>query len=118
VSGFVKSTMNAVQAIQASLSQEPVPALSVAAGFEEVALRCRKRCAAIHEECQRGNVLFRDLEFQIDFDLASRKRTCLDGLQADEGSLSPGTAKRVKVDLVEETFPNILSFSAGYFRKA
>ena len=56
VSGYIKSTINAIQSVMTS-HPGPICAVSVDASFEEAASQCRKLCAAMHEQCQRNNAV-------------------------------------------------------------
>ena len=100
LSGLIKNTNKAVQSVLFAMPDGPVPAVSIDAAFEEVALQCQRRYAAINEHCQRHNICFRDIDFEIDTDLASDRRMCLDGLdlsEQDNESLDPKSAKRIRV---------------------
>ena len=102
VSGYIKSTINAIQSVMARLSPGPICAVSVDASFEEAASQCRKLCAAIHEQCKRDNAYYRDIEFEVQLDLLNGKRMCLDGLDlpnASDAPLDPKSVKRVRVGL-------------------
>lgn len=113
MSGYIKSTMNAVQSVLASLTPGPISAVPVDASFEEAASQCRKLCAAIHEQCQRNNTCHRDIDFEIQFDLLNGRRMRLDGLDlptADDDPLDPKSVKRVRVGLSEaHSLRNMLS---------
>lgn len=100
MSGYIKSTINAIQSVMARLSPGPICAVSVDASFEEAASQCRKLCAAIHEQCQRNNAYYRDIDFEVQLDLLNGKRMCLDGLDlpdAIDEPLDPKSVKRVRV---------------------
>ena len=100
MSGYIKSTMNAIQSVLAGLTPGPVSAISIDASFEKAASQCRKLCAAIHEECQKNNSFYRDVDFEIHLDLLSGRRLCLDGLDQPENEvepLDPKSVKRVRV---------------------
>lgn len=104
MSGYIKSTMNAVESVLASLTQGPVFAVSVDASFEEAASQCRKLCAAIHEQCQKNNACHRDIEFETQLDFFSSRRMCLDGLDlstAEDEPLGPRSVKRARVGPLE-----------------
>lgn len=107
MSGYIKSTMNAVESVLASLTQGPVFAVSVDASFEEAASQCRKLCAAIHEQCQKNNACYRDIEFETQLDFFSSRRMCLDGLDlstAEDEPLGPRSVKRARVGSLEIHF--------------
>ena len=92
--------MNSIQSVLAGLTPGPVFAVSVDASFEEAASQCRNLCAAIHEQCQKNNACYRDIDFEIHIDLLSSRRTCLDGLDlstTDDDLLMPKSVKRVRV---------------------
>ena len=92
--------MNSIQSVLAGLTPGPIFAVSVDASFEEAASRCRKLCAAIHEQCQKNNACYRDIDFEIHIDLLSSRRTCLDGLDlstTEDEPLDPKSVKRVRV---------------------
>ena len=100
MSGYIKSTINAIQSVMVRLSPGPICAISVDSSFEEAASQCRKLCAAIHEQCQRNNAYHRDIDFEVQLDLLNGRRMCLDGLDlpnADEEPLDPKSVKRVRV---------------------
>ena len=100
MSGYIKSTMNAIQSVLASLPSGPVSAVSLDANFEEAASQCRKLCAAIDEQCHKNNAYFRDNDFEIHLDLLNDRRVCLDGLDlatTDDNPLDPKSVKRVRV---------------------
>lgn len=69
--------------------------------FEKAVSQCRKECAAIHKHCQKHNTCHRDLDFEIDVDLLSNRRMCLEGLDLstaeDSELLDPKSVKRVRV---------------------
>ena len=103
MSGYIKSTINAIQSIMAGLSPGPICAVSVDASFEEAASQCRKLCAAIHEQCQRNNAYYRDIDFEVQLDLLNGRRMCLDGLDLPDPydePLDPKAVKRVRVGLL------------------
>ncbi|KAM0798372.1 hypothetical protein BDR22DRAFT_809018 [Usnea florida] len=91
--------MNSIQSVLAGLTSGPVFAVSVDESFEEAASQCRNLCAAIHEQCQKNNACYRDIDFEIHIDLLSSRRTCLDGLDlstTDDDLLMPKSVKRVR----------------------
>jgi len=78
----------------------PVSATSVGVGFEDAVSQCRKHCAAVHRHCQKHNTCHRDVDFEVDIDLLSNKRMCLEGLDlsvADDELLDPKSSRRVRV---------------------
>ena len=100
MSGYIKSTINAIQSVMARLSPGPISAVSVDASFEEAASQCRRVCAAIHEPCQRNNAYHRDIDFDVQLDLLNERKMCLDGLDLPDPidkPLDPKSVKRVRV---------------------
>ena len=119
MSGYIKSTTNAIQSVMASLTPGPVFAVSVDASFEEAASQCRKLCAAIHEQCQKNNACHRDIDFEIQLDLLNGKRMCLDGLDlpnTEDEPFDPKSVKRVRVGC-SEIDGLIFAKYPGYFQK-
>ncbi|KAL2159720.1 hypothetical protein VTH06DRAFT_2289, partial [Thermothelomyces fergusii] len=63
------------------------------ASYEEAAALCRAKVAQIVAECRRVNQKYRDLHFDLDFDLRSGVRDCLESLsnaRTDYPSLDEG----------------------------
>ncbi|KAI9808877.1 MAG: hypothetical protein M1827_007152 [Pycnora praestabilis] len=65
------------------------------ASFEEAARLCTEKVNQIVKECRRVNQKYRDMHFDIEFDLKWYRRDCLDGLTVDDSDLRPESVKRV-----------------------
>lgn len=121
VSRYIKSTMNAIQSVLASLTPGPVSSFSVDASFEEAASQCRKLCAAIHEQCQKNNICYRDIDFEIHHDLLDSRRMCLDGLDlptTEDEPLDPKSVKRVRVGPSKtHSLSQVYAKYLGHFQK-
>ena len=117
-----------MQSILSRLPDGPVPTLSVDLNFEEAALQCRKHCLAIHSHCQRHNTCYRDVDFEIDTDLLSLRRMCLDGLdspivdaESHEEPLDPKSVRRIRVSFqfhLPEFSPSPVSWLFRIFSKS
>ena len=71
---------------------------SAGKSYEEAKADCVATVDKIAQECKRVNMRYRDPHFDIEFDLKSQKRDCLDGLvYSEEGT--PKSVKRVPVSL-------------------
>ena len=65
--------------------------------YEEARAECQKDVNRIIKECRRLNQKYRDLHFDIEWDLKSGQRNCLDGLSTPGDSMKPKGVKRVTV---------------------
>jgi hypothetical protein len=68
-----------------------------AKSYEEARMECEKDVDRIIKECRRLNQKYRDLHFDIEWDLKSGQRNCLDGLSTPGDSMKPKGVKRVTV---------------------
>ena len=67
--------------------------------YDEAAAECKFAVEKIAKECRRVNMKYRDPHFDIEFDLKTNVRDCLDGLVRGESTydLAPKSVKRVTV---------------------
>jgi hypothetical protein len=70
-----------------------------AKSYEEASAECIRDVDRIIKECQRLNQKYRDLHFDIEWDLKSGQRNCLDGLSNPGDGMKPKGVKRVTVSL-------------------
>jgi hypothetical protein len=68
-----------------------------AKSYEEARAECKRNVQRIVKECTRVNQKYRDPHFDIEWDLKSNRRNCLDGLAKELQSGSPKGVKRVTV---------------------
>ena len=68
-----------------------------AKSYEEARNECEKDVNRIIKECRRLNQKYRDLHFDIEWDLKSSQRNCLDGLSNPGDSMKPKGVKRLTV---------------------
>lgn len=68
-----------------------------AKSYEEAKLECERDVDRIVKECRRLNQKYRDLHFDIEWDLKSGQRNCLDGLSTPGDGMKPKGVKRVTV---------------------
>ena len=77
---------------------------TTARSYDQARAECEAAVDKIVRECRRVNMKYRDIHFDIDFDLKYRReRNCLDVLYcsgAQENDLDPKSAKRVPVSIV------------------
>lgn len=69
-----------------------------ASSYEEAAATCKSKVEAIVKECRRVNQKYRDVHFDIEFDLKWGPRDCLTMLGNDprfSSRFNPGSVKRV-----------------------
>ncbi|KAK5230439.1 hypothetical protein LTR99_008256 [Exophiala xenobiotica] len=66
-----------------------------AKSYEEARAECERDVERITKECRRLNQKYRDTHFDIEWDLKSGQRNCLDGLYAPGDSMKPKGVKRV-----------------------
>ena len=72
--------------------------------YDQARDECEAAVDKIVKECRRVNMKYRDLHFDIDFDLKFRQRDCLDVLYCSgdaENDLFPKSAKRVPVSVFD-----------------
>ncbi|KAK4191545.1 putative calpain-1 catalytic subunit [Podospora australis] len=62
---------------------------TASASYEEAAALCRAKVQKIVAECRRVNVKYRDHHFDLDYDLSSGKRDCLESLSNLKGDYLP-----------------------------
>ncbi|KIW73097.1 hypothetical protein PV04_01241 [Phialophora macrospora] len=72
-----------------------------AKSYEEARAECEKDVDRIIKECRRLNQKYRDLHFDIEWDLKSGQRNCLDGLSTPGDSMKPKGVKRL-TDIFEK----------------
>ncbi|ETI28385.1 hypothetical protein G647_00834 [Cladophialophora carrionii CBS 160.54] len=72
-----------------------------AKSYEEARAECEKDVNRIIKECRRLNQKYRDLHFDIEWDLKSGQRNCLDGLSTPGDSMKPKGVKRI-TDIFEK----------------
>lgn len=65
--------------------------------YEDAKTECIASVEKIAKECRRVNMRYRDPHFDIEWDLKSRKRDCLDGLLLYPDAGKPKSVKRVHV---------------------
>lgn len=68
-----------------------------ARSYEEARVECERDVDRIIRECRRLNQKYRDLHFDIEWDLKSGQRNCLDGLSNPGDGMKPKGVKRVTV---------------------
>ncbi|OAP56333.1 hypothetical protein AYL99_09512 [Fonsecaea erecta] len=66
-----------------------------AKSYEEALAECNRDVDRIIRECRRLNQKYRDMHFDIEWDLKSGQRNCLDGLSTPGDSMKPKGVKRV-----------------------
>lgn len=77
-----------------------------ARSYEEARAQCERNVHRIIKECRRVNQKYRDPHFDIEWDLKSGRRNCLDGLAKGLQGGSPKGVKRVTVSRAEVTCRN------------
>jgi hypothetical protein len=65
--------------------------------YEQAKRECQRAVDRIVRECKRANQKYTDLHFDIEFDLKSGRRDCLDSLDGPNDDLRPKGVKRVTV---------------------
>src|SRR2546423_1277353 len=65
-----------------------------AKSYEEARAECERNVRRIVKECRRVNQKYRDPHFDIEWDLKSKRRDCLDGLARELQGGSPKGGKR------------------------
>jgi hypothetical protein len=84
-------------------TKAPQPATDVVHGqqavksYEEARRECEHAVNRIVKECLRANQKYTDSHFDIELDLKSGTRNCLDGLSEPNNQMSPKGVKRVTV---------------------
>lgn len=68
-----------------------------ARSYEEARAECERDVDRIIKECKRLNTKYRDPHFDIEWDLKSGQRNCLDGLSVPGDAMKPKGVKRVTV---------------------
>jgi len=68
-----------------------------AKSYEEARIECERDVDRIIKECKRLNTKYRDQHFDIEWDLKSGQRNCLDGLSVPGDAMKPKGVKRVTV---------------------
>ena len=84
ISGYVRASLEKVQAIAQSVPKGIVKASPIGKGFEEAAMKCKQQCQELAHRCRKENTFFRDADFEMDEDLTEGHRDCLEGLVLDE----------------------------------
>ncbi|KIX05846.1 uncharacterized protein Z518_03819 [Rhinocladiella mackenziei CBS 650.93] len=87
-----------------------------AKSYEEARAECIRDVDRIIKECRRLNQKYRDLHFDIEWDLKSGQRNCLDGLSTPGDSMKPKGVKRV-TDIFEKPQFYINGPTAGDVRQ-
>ncbi len=87
-----------------------------AKSYEEARAECERDVDRIVRECRRLNQKYRDLHFDIEWDLKSGQRNCLDGLSTPGDSMKPKGVKRV-TDIFENPQFYINGPTAGDVRQ-
>jgi len=72
--------------------------------YEQARKECQRAVDRIVKECNRVNQKYTDPHFDIEFDLKSGRRDCLDGLNGTNDELRPKGVKRVTVRSLESHF--------------
>ena len=65
--------------------------------YDEAKAECIAIVEKIAKECRRVNMRYRDPHFDIEWDLKSKKRDCLDGLLLYPDAGQPKSVKRIHV---------------------
>jgi hypothetical protein len=71
-----------------------------AKSYDEARAECMRDVERIIKECRRVNQKYRDPHFDIEWDLKSGRRNCLDGLSRCSEGMKPKGVKRVTVSIV------------------
>ncbi|KAK5052505.1 hypothetical protein LTR84_002369 [Exophiala bonariae] len=87
-----------------------------ARSYEEARAECERDVDRIIKECQRLNQKYRDQHFDIEWDLKSGQRNCLDGLSNLGDTMKPKGVKRV-TDIFEKPQFYINGPTAGDVRQ-
>lgn len=81
-------------------AQQPtgvVQGADAARSYEQARKECEIAVERIVKECERINQRYSDPHFDIEFDLKTGKRNCLDGLAEENLEMRPRGVKRVTV---------------------
>ncbi|KIV80694.1 hypothetical protein PV11_08178 [Exophiala sideris] len=100
----------------ANIPHGTVHAQRAAKSYEEARAECTKDVDRIIKECRRLNQKYRDPHFDIEWDLKSKNRNCLDGLSVLGDSMKPKGVKRV-TDIFEKPEFYINGPTAGDVRQ-
>jgi len=65
--------------------------------YEQARKECERSVKRLVRECKRVNQKYSDPHFDIEFDLKTGRRDCLDGLDVENPSMRPKGVKRVTV---------------------
>ncbi|OAL40239.1 hypothetical protein AYO20_00659 [Fonsecaea nubica] len=87
-----------------------------AKSYEEARAECVRDVDRIVRECRRLNQKYRDMHFDIEWDLKSGQRNCLDGLSTPGDSMKPKGVRRV-TDIFEKPEFFIKGPTAGDVRQ-
>jgi hypothetical protein len=87
-----------------------------AKSYEKARAECERDVQRIVKECRRVNQKYRDPHFDIEWDLKSKRRNCLDGLARELQGGSPKGVKRV-ADIFEKPQFYINGPTAGDVRQ-
>jgi hypothetical protein len=87
--------------------------------YEEARKECQRAVERIIKECERLNQKYTDPHFDIEVDLKSGRRDCLDGLDAVNMEMRPRGVKRVTVstNTHASTQRNVVRLMKRTFRK-
>ena len=88
----------------------------MAKSYDEARAECIRDVDRIIKECRRTNQKYRDLHFDIEWDLKSGQRNCLDGLRNSHNEMKPKGVKRV-TDIFEKPEFYINGATAGDVRQ-
>ena len=88
----------------------------VAKSYEEARNECVRDVDRIVKECRRTNQKYRDLHFDIEWDLKAHQRDCLDGLEKSHLEMKPKGVKRV-TDIFDDPHFYINGPTAGDVRQ-
>jgi hypothetical protein len=72
--------------------------------YEQAKKECVRAVDRIANECRRLNQKYSDPHFDIEMDLKSGRRNCLDGLDAENDAMRPRGVKRVTVSGSQNTW--------------
>jgi hypothetical protein len=88
--------------------------------YEQATGECKLAVERIVKECERINQRYTDPHFDIEFDLKTGKRNCLDGLGEENVDLRPRGVRRVTVCLtlwIQEMDYKLIHVALGYLRE-
>ena len=109
ISGYVRASLEKVQAIAQTIPKGAVKASPIDKGFDEAAMHCRQHCQELAHRCRKDNTFFRDADFEMDQDFTEGNeegnRDCLDGLVLEEPDAEESpTLDPKNVQLIREIF--------------